>query len=483
MQSIIIDPHGNYLKMAISSGLNPVLVVVISDVVKKEVLIKYHDIISENMVFTIDDIWNSPLGDGINPALIKKYRHIESDIFFNSLRFEKNINIVKFKYLNALSWWVDFIEDNDIDLIFSARVLHGHMHDTLPFEVCRENGILGYYTAVVCPYIYSNRVVVEYDTMQLLTINDSRIDSSVVFSYPMQTKKEVDGQSANDLFTSFSGHLRKGFEFNILLRKTLNFLVKLIGFVKYEAIKSILTRHGSVDYHSGGNRFIVIKNAHKYSEKLQGLKYLKTLKLYYERNSERPIDLNMNYVYVSLHLEPEAVLASISMNNQISFVAMISKSLPLGWKVVIKEHPAQFDMDNPVRSFMLPNILLYKSENAYKQLLTYENVVLANTEISSNLLIINAKAVFSITGCAIIEGLYNNIPVACISNTPFARLFGLVTSVSCQMDISLFFDKIRVRNKDSKSRKNIDSSFEKIFIDDELGRKIIMERLHQRVCG
>ena len=46
-----------------------------------------------------------------------------------------------------------------------------------------------------------------------------------------------------------------------------------------------------------------------------------------------------------MHLEPEANLTMPFIRNQLTVVQILALSLPSGWKLVLKEHPATFNLD------------------------------------------------------------------------------------------------------------------------------------------
>jgi hypothetical protein len=99
-----------------------------------------------------------------------------------------------------------------------------------------------------------------------------------------------------------------------------------------------------------------------------------------------------DYVYLPLHRSPEAsvdILNGYCM-DQVEFVRNVSRSLPAGLKLVVKEHPSQF-----------------RGRAFYKKLKSIPSVELINRHADSHVLIRGAKAVVSVSGTACYEaGLY-----------------------------------------------------------------------------
>lgn len=104
------------------------------------------------------------------------------------------------------------------------------------------------------------------------------------------------------------------------------------------------------------------------------------------------------FVYVPLHLEPEAALlwASPEFNNSMEMIAWISKSLPADTVVVVKEQPYSYGI---------------RSLHYYEMLLKMPNVVLAQPDEASQGWIEQSSFVATLTGTAGFESIYKRRPV------------------------------------------------------------------------
>lgn len=94
-----------------------------------------------------------------------------------------------------------------------------------------------------------------------------------------------------------------------------------------------------------------------------------------------------NFVFYPLHYEPELAILLLSpfYFNQIELIRYIARSLPLDYKLYVKEHPAMYSK---------------RARSYYQELKKIPNVVLVDTNIKSSELVNRAKVVTTITGTA-----------------------------------------------------------------------------------
>jgi hypothetical protein len=139
---------------------------------------------------------------------------------------------------------------------------------------------------------------------------------------------------------------------------------------------------------------------------------LRTLfcEFYLRRRYIKPHKLaDIEYAFFPLHKEPEVTLLVYSRPflNQIEVVRNIARNLPVGMKLVIKEHPASH---------------AYRPSSYYKKLLEIPGVVMVPAETRSRDLVENARIVTIISGSIGLEALLMNKPVIHFGNVPFGCL-------------------------------------------------------------
>ena len=141
-----------------------------------------------------------------------------------------------------------------------------------------------------------------------------------------------------------------------------------------------------------------------------------------------------DFVVLFLHYQPEMLVSPVAGDyfDQIQNVAMIAGSLPDGWNLLIKEHPAQ-QKDSYGYNYLGRDPLYYS------KLTSIPRVHLVNTEIRSHELILKSKGVATISGTVGWQALvllkpvlvfgnvwYGNAPNAYIANSreSIVKFFG-----------------------------------------------------------
>lgn len=117
-------------------------------------------------------------------------------------------------------------------------------------------------------------------------------------------------------------------------------------------------------------------------------------------------DLNEDYAFFPLQFEPEMSLTLFAKfyNDQLWVIKQAARSLPMNYKLYVKEHPAMFG---------------YRTRYFYKQLKKIPNVKLINPQEFSFPLIQKAKLIITIAGSAGWEGVLLKKPVITFGNTFF----------------------------------------------------------------
>lgn len=155
----------------------------------------------------------------------------------------------------------------------------------------------------------------------------------------------------------------------------------------------------------------------------------------YERVSVAP-DLSRPFVYFPLHFQPERTTlpGGGHYTDQWHLVQTLSRSLPDGWQLIVKEHPRQFRSDIMWRNA--------RWRGFYEQCAAQPGVVLATLDTPSNVLIAHSQCMATITGTAGWEGLQAGKPVL-VFGYPFYRFCPGVHRVSDVETCRVALDTIR----------------------------------------
>jgi hypothetical protein len=126
----------------------------------------------------------------------------------------------------------------------------------------------------------------------------------------------------------------------------------------------------------------------------------------YNKLAQTHIDTNKPYIFCALQYQPEKSTCPLGGRfvNQILMIELLSKNLPHGWNLFVKEHPSQFVLDYTRYGE------LYRNKEFYRKITKFPNTYLIpmNTDVFN--MIDRSSAVASVTGTicweAAIRGKY-----------------------------------------------------------------------------
>ncbi len=149
-------------------------------------------------------------------------------------------------------------------------------------------------------------------------------------------------------------------------------------------------------------------------------KYLKKLLFKNKKHSTNNPNLNTNYIFFPLHYQPEASSAPLGalFSDQIYLTELISDCLPLGWKIYIKEHYTQYSN--------LTHGQMGRYYTYYDDIAKIDNVEIIDLEYSTKKMILNCKAVSTISGTAGWEGLVYGKPCLLFGNAWYSTCPGVI---------------------------------------------------------
>jgi hypothetical protein len=135
------------------------------------------------------------------------------------------------------------------------------------------------------------------------------------------------------------------------------------------------------------------------------------------------------YIYLPLHMEPEAVILMYSpwLRDQAEIVRLTAQALPVGWKLLVKENPK-------MRGARPPEF--------YQTISAMPNVRLVAPEVCSTSLIKGCEAVVSLAGTASLEAQLLDKPGFCLGSPPFIRLLCGGDIASGGFSLRKLFEKV-----------------------------------------
>ena len=155
----------------------------------------------------------------------------------------------------------------------------------------------------------------------------------------------------------------------------------------------------------------------------------------YESSVVEP-EYDRPYVFVALHVQPErtSIPQGGVFGHQLLMVEMLSRALPEGWMLYVKEHPVQLYTRAAGRQFRTPQF--------YRELKKIPNVELVSATTSSRAMIGHAKAVASATSNACWEAIFQGKPALVCGSVFFSFFEGIFHTQSLE-ECAEAFEKIR----------------------------------------
>lgn len=117
------------------------------------------------------------------------------------------------------------------------------------------------------------------------------------------------------------------------------------------------------------------------------------------------------FILFPLHQDPERSLLITApfYTNQLEVITNIVKSLPIGYKLLIKEHPAMMNRE-------------WRPISYYKNIMNMPNVVLVHPNVKPDDLYKKCSLVIAISGTASFESLFYEKPSILLADTSFSMI-------------------------------------------------------------
>ncbi|GIK83861.1 MAG: hypothetical protein BroJett025_04830 [Patescibacteria group bacterium] len=135
----------------------------------------------------------------------------------------------------------------------------------------------------------------------------------------------------------------------------------------------------------------------------------KALFNFYNKTAKQ-VQVNKKFVYFALHFQPErtSMPEGDIFENQLLAIDILSKSLPTGWLLYVKEHPNQFSRTDTRK-------MNFRTKEFYEKINQYKNIRLVSLDTSSQDLIKHSQCTVTLTGSSGWESLIMGKPVLTFS--------------------------------------------------------------------
>jgi len=210
----------------------------------------------------------------------------------------------------------------------------------------------------------------------------------------------------------------------------------------------------------------------KLLSKSVGMNYKKKLIItFIEKNSIKKLEKYHSFVYYPLHSEPERALsiAAPFYTNQIEVITHIAKSLPVGYKLFVKEHPSMSLRGGSGRELSF-----------YKEIVDLPNVELLHPSLKRDEILEKCSLVITVNGTGGFEAAFYGKPSIVMIETDYSSLssvhtlknlkelpLAIINSLKKSVSINDLNDYINLIDKNSfpYNKSELNSDFYSRFFD------------------
>ena len=232
--------------------------------------------------------------------------------------------------------------------------------------------------------------------VKVLMLNNSNFGNSSIivediskFDNSLKLEKFDSNLKLLDETLDFQKNLKKNIQKNLLNRK------RPFDYIK-SSLQFLFSKNINIDSnynYYGRTRFNVLKSELMYNV------HLKLRKNFIDQNLTKNPNVNSNFIYypLSLDMERSTLIDAPFYTNQIEVIRSIAKSIPIEYKLFVKEHPSQF-------------LRGWRKKSDYEIIKNIPNVELIHPDYPQNILFENCNLVITIGGTAGFEAALHNKP-------------------------------------------------------------------------
>ena len=262
-------------------------------------------------------------------------------------------------------------ESNPDFLIMFEPTLH---HEELLYRMCKKRGI------------------------KILLLNQPNISRSIISENPRKLDIDIDFQKIE------SSH--KNFDELKLFRKSFSSFDSIKSYRSQFKVSNLELIKSAFSFFSSKNEHIKTHYTHRGRTKIRVLKdeIQKKLKRkirysFINNNLQTTIDFNEKFVYFPLGVDEERnlLIAAPYYTNQLEVIRHIAKSLPVDYKLYVKENPAQ-------------SVRYWRSISEYKEIMTIPNVRLFHPDVSTESIYEKCSLVITIGGTSGLDAAFYEKP-------------------------------------------------------------------------
>ncbi len=329
-------------------------------------------------VYLERDFWN-------NSDLSYLDFNVLNFFWFAQLKIENCTNreiadyqIGKWEYYRGFALVKKIFDENDIDFVIVKGPNHGYVYDRLITEMATYYKIASY--NIETTVAGDKRTIYNNLKKSMVAINDDCDVKDVLF----QTVEKTKIKECKDY---------KGIK---------SVIYKCFGLCGIELLNCCLNFN-----------FITNKFNISIWEKIVNYTKFKKSEKYYNSHAV-DLDISQKYICYALSIEPEASIAGMAtMDSQIAAIGMLALNLPKGWKLYVKEHPANqlINRDWSFYGDYFYSAGVFKTKRFYEEILRMKNVFFLKSTTSMRDVMKNCCAMATMIGTVGVEAVEFNKPV------------------------------------------------------------------------
>jgi len=321
-------------------------------------------------------------------------------------------------YYRLLAFWKAVLDKESPDLVVFATIPH-MIFDYIIYGLCRRSGIR---TAMFesTPMRGLVFIMETFDSeSQAEVLYQKLLEDGVPETISLRSETKAYLDALRGSYDQVPVYMRRAYNEELPGRKsTLTITSAIQKLFEFQNYQKMIEKQLGIIYSRirPPANYLVQKRKKPEHSKMSRWEYSRFRKRaqHYMRNVEAGYDcltttvnLEKPYIYVALSYQPERTsspMAGIFVNQHL-MVNLLSKSLPDGWWVYVKEHPTQF---TPSVNFRAQS---GRTLDYYDDLALLPNVGLVPMPVSSFDLTDNAQAIATITGSVGWEAVNRGKPV------------------------------------------------------------------------
>ena len=371
----------------------------------------------------------------------------------DSFSYEERVRL----YHTHVRYWIAVLNHFNPDVVIFPISPHV-VYDYVLYVLCKKRGIktIMFEQTSLEGLIYpvenfeqgSNSIKLMYKTL-ISSINNMNAQDVTLSKTAENYLRRISGDYSNAIPFYLKNRLKKDQKFN-LIDKLVRGVKKphLVFNLVFNMIQNSLKgwRKAPRNYLKQKGKKIEDSHMTGWGYKLYKYKSKKKkewLNRYYNKLAQ-DVDFARPYIYVPLHYQPERTSSPLGevFANQFLMVDLLSKCVPEGWDVYVREHPVQLRADSHGERS--------RTIDFYDDIASLHNVKIIPVSISSFDLIDHSKAVATVTGTVGWEAVLRGKPVLMFGHAWYKDCEGVFytpTEEMCRAILSEINAGYKVDNK------------------------------------